>query len=85
MAPKKVGTESLTLATVLATLEHRDVGPATRLRDMRSAVDRVADLLGNEPAAIRLDLSAISARLSAISPVAAGMTAKRFANIRHAT
>ena len=43
---------------------------------------RVADLLGNEPAGIALDMGAISAKLGAVSPVAAGMTAKRFANIR---
>jgi integrase len=52
------------------------------LRDLRSAVTRVADLLGNVPARIALDLPTISARLAAISPVAAGMTTKRFANVR---
>jgi hypothetical protein len=54
----------------------------TRLRDLRSAVIRVADLLANFPGRIALDLPTISARLAAISPVAAGMTTKRFANIR---
>ena len=54
----------------------------TRLRDLRSAVIRVADLLGNVPARIALDLPTIAARLAAISPVAAGMTPKRFANVR---
>ena len=49
---------------------------------MRSAVNRVADLLGNEPAGIPLDMHAISIRLSAISPLAVGMSTKRFANIR---
>ena len=49
---------------------------------MRSAVTRVADLLGNEPEAIALDMEAIRAALAAISPLAAGMTAKRFANIK---
>src|SRR5262245_1030418 len=49
---------------------------------MRSAVNRVADLLGNEPGGISLDMRAISVRLSAISPLAVGMSAKRFANIR---
>ena len=55
---------------------------ATRLRDLRSAVKRVAHLLGNEPAAIPLDMDAIRGGLRAISPLAVGMTAKRFANIR---
>jgi integrase len=52
------------------------------LRDLRSAVKRVADLLGNEPAGVALDMDAISVRLSAISPLAVGMSAKRFANVR---
>jgi hypothetical protein len=45
-------------------------------------VRRVAVLLGQEPAAIPLDMAAIAARLASISPVAAGMTPKRLANIR---
>ena len=70
------------MATVLAALEHPGTLSATRLRDLRSAVKRVADLLGNEPAGIPLDMDAISVRLGTISPLAVGMTAKRFANIR---
>jgi integrase len=81
-SPEDLGAEQLTLATILAVLEHRGRLPATRLRDMRSAVNRVADLLGNEPASIPLDMHAISIRLSAISPLAVGMSTKRFANIR---
>jgi integrase len=72
----------VTLANVLAGLERPSTLTATRLRDLRSATKRVADLLGNEPAGIPLDLGVIGAGLNAISPVAAGMTPKRFANIR---
>ena len=43
---------------------------------------RVADLFGNLPARIALDLATIAARLARVSPVAAGMTPKRFANVR---
>ena len=43
---------------------------------------RVADLLGNVPGRIALDLPTIATSLAAVSPVAAGMTTKRFANIR---
>ena len=43
---------------------------------------RVATMLGNEPAAIAPDMSAISARLAAANPVALGITTKRLANIR---
>src|SRR6266540_4042444 len=73
-----------TLAGVLAALEQRAHGSllATHLRDLASAVKRVAILLGDEPAAIALDLPAISARLAAVNPVAVGITAKTFANIR---
>ena len=55
----------------------------TQLRDLRSATKRVADPLGNEPAAITLDdLGVIAAGLSAIRPIAGGMTPKRFSTIR---
>src|SRR5262245_1603049 len=81
-SPDDVLTAPITLATVLAALERPGMLAATRLRDLRSAVKRVADLLGNEPAGIPLDIEAISIRLGAISPLTVGMTAKRLANIR---
>ena len=71
-----------TLADVLAVVERSTTLSPTRLRDLRSAVIRVADLLGNVPGRIALDLPTISARLATINAVAAGMTTKRFANIR---
>jgi integrase len=73
-----------TLADVLAALERAQDGSflATHLRDLASAVKRVAILLGDEPAAIALDMPAISARLALVNPVAVGITAKTFANIR---
>lgn len=55
---------------------------AVRRRDLRSAVARVAALLGEDPARLRLDLESVAARLSAVNPVAAGLSAKRLANIR---
>jgi integrase len=42
----------------------------------------VASLLGDEPAAILLDMAAISARLAAVNPVATKISTKRLANIR---
>ena len=72
----------VTLAGVLAALERHGKLSATRRRDLVSAVKRVAILLGNEPAAIALDMAAISARLAAVNPVAVGITTKRLANIR---
>ena len=81
-APNGVVAKPTTLATVLAALEQPGGLSTTRLRDLRSAVKRVADLLGDEPAGVPLDIGAIGSKLGAISPIAASMTAKRFANIR---
>src|SRR5262245_16721008 len=72
----------LTLAILLASLEQPNGLAPSRQRDLRSAVRRVAVLLGNEPAAIALEMGEISARLAVINPVAVGLTAKRLANIR---
>ena len=71
-----------TLRDLLTAVEKRDALLVTRRRDLRSAVTRVASLLGNDPARIPLDLPAISARLATVSPVAAGLTSKNFTNIR---
>jgi hypothetical protein len=71
-----------TLGSVLAALQCRKTFSDIRRRDLRSAVNRVAGLLGDIPGAIPLDLNAIGARLADLNPVAAGMTAKRMANIR---
>lgn len=81
-SPKRLPVEAMTLAAMLAALDRPGELSATRLRDLRSAVKRVANLLGNEPAALPLDIAGISARLNTINPLAAGMTAKRLANIR---
>jgi integrase len=79
-APSPAGP--LTLAGVLTALEREGKLTATRRRDLVSAVKRVAILLGDEPAAIALDMAAISARLAVVNPVAVGISRKRLANIR---
>lgn len=71
-----------TLADVIAALEKNDRLSATRGRDLRSAVKRVARLLREEPAQIPLDLPAISRVLAACMPAAEGLTQKSLANIR---
>ena len=81
-APAPRPAKPVTLAGLLAALERHGKLSATRRRDLVSAVKRVAILLGNEPAAIALDMAAISARLAAVNPVAVGITPRRFANIR---
>jgi integrase len=73
---------SFTLRDVLNVVEGSDALSVTRRRDLRSAVMRVASLLGDDPARIPLDLRAISAKLAMVSPVAAGLTKKTFSNIR---
>ena len=75
-------TITITLQHVLNAVEGREGLSAIRRRDLRSAVTRVASLLGDEPARIPLDLPAISAKLATVSPVAAGLTSKTFSNIR---
>jgi integrase len=67
---------------VLAAVERKAKLTATRRRDLVSGVRRVASLLRDEPAAILLDMAAISARLAAVNPVAAKISTKRLANIR---
>src|ERR1700704_6284282 len=62
-----------TLQAVLDALAERELSP-NRLRDLRSAVTRVAKLLGDAPARIALDLPLLGARLAAISPIAVGLT-----------
>jgi hypothetical protein len=47
------------LATVLNALDRPHGLSATRLRDLRSGVSCVAELLGNEPSAIELSLEKI--------------------------
>jgi integrase len=71
-----------TLADLLSTLQHEISLSATRLRDLQSAVKRVAGLLGEELGAIPLDLPAISAKLAELNPVAQGLTSKTLSNIR---
>ena len=67
-----------TLADVLAAVERNDALSRSRRRDLRSAVMRVAVLLGNVPSQIALDLPAISRRLAEVNPLTVGITTKRY-------
>jgi integrase len=75
-APRK------TLADVMAAVDRSTALSPIRRRDLHSSVVRVANLLGNVPARIGLELPVIATSLAAVNPVAAGMTTKRLANIR---
>ena len=78
-----IGAEiTLTLQAVVNAVEGCDALSDTRRRDLRSAVMRVASLLGDDPARIPLDMRAIGARLATTNPVAAGLTIKSVANIK---
>lgn len=71
-----------TLADVDRAVANKPSLSATRRRDLRSAISRVATLLGEEPAHLPLEFDKIAARLATINPVAVGMTAKTLANVR---
>ncbi|MGO9699663.1 MAG: hypothetical protein ACLPKT_00735 [Methylocella sp.] len=73
-----------TLADLLVSLRHETSLSPTRLRDLHSAVKRIAGLLGEELGAIPLDLQAISTKLASVNPIAASISAKTFANLRSA-
>ena len=73
---------TFTLADVVISLRQESSLSATRLRDLQSAVKRVADLLSEEPGAIPLDLPAISTKLASVNPIAVGVSAKTLANLR---
>jgi integrase len=70
------------LADLERALQKNELLSATRRRDLRSAVARVAALLGDEPGHLPLDLAIIAAKLTAINPVASGLTPKTLSNIR---
>ena len=56
------------LADVDRALANNGLLSPTRRRDLRSAISRVAALLGEDPARLPLDLAAIAGRLAAINP-----------------
>ena len=72
----------LSLADVDRELQKARSLSATRRRDLRSAISRVAALLNEDPGRLQLDLAIIAAKLAAINPVAAGLTPKTLSNIR---
>jgi integrase len=75
-------TTAITLQDVVNAVQTSDALSATRRRDLRSAVTRVAFLLGEDLERIPLNLPALSVKLAAVNPVAAGLKAKSLSNIR---
>jgi integrase len=75
-------TPAVTLADVVAAVGTQEGLSETRLRDLRSAVKRVAALLDDAPECIPLVMPSISAKLAKLSPAAAGASTKTFHNLR---
>jgi hypothetical protein len=67
---------------VFEALQHCHELTATRRRDPRSAVVRVAGLLGEAPQAVILDVTLIAAKLAKLDRVATAMSPKTMQNVR---
>ena len=67
-----------TLGDVVTSLATREDLSETRRRDLRSAVKRVAALLGDAPERIPLVMPSISTRLAKLSAATAGVSPKTF-------
>lgn len=76
----KIG--AATLAEVLDHLERNCRLSATRRRDLISAVNGVAQLLGQHPSGIQADVPSLRAALLAVDLIRHNMKTKRFANIK---
>ncbi len=79
--PSRAATPVVTLADVLATVNAADLAERRR-QDLASAVRTVARLLDRKPEEIPADPRALALRLKAIAPIAAGLSARRWNNIR---
>src|SRR6476659_6535038 len=69
-----------TLHDVIEALQHCRGLTVRRRRDLRSAVVRVAALLGEDPRTVMLNVPVISAKLAKLDRVAAGTSAKTLQN-----
>jgi integrase len=74
--------ESISLADVIERLETRADLPPTRRRDLISAVNTAARLLHRNPAEISASLAGLREKLAPVHPLQAGMTQKRFSNLK---
>ena len=72
--PNKEISSNPTLADLDTALQKHPSLTPVRLRDLRSAVSRVAKLLNDDPARITLDLRAIGAKLADVSPAVVGLS-----------
>lgn len=70
-----------TLADVLRLVEHADLAP-TRRRDMISAINRIAEMMGCAPQSLGLSIPDLRDRLAKILPAAHGVRPKTFSNLK---
>ncbi len=71
------------LAEVLDIIEVSKL-PATRRRDLTSAIHRICTMTGASPVAVQVDAAALRQRLADIRPAAHGLAGKSWANLRSA-
>jgi integrase len=81
-ASGKDGSALPTLRDLLDALEAQDRLPVTRRRDLRSAVNRVASLVGEDPGRIPLHVPELGSKLAMVNPVSVGLSVKTFSNIK---
>ena len=72
-----------TLAEVLEVVEGSQL-PATRRRDLASAIRRICILAGVSPIAVKTEASALRRIVADIRPAAHGLTRKSWSNLRSA-
>jgi integrase len=82
MAKAPPSTTTPTLKDVVDRVLANTSLSETRKRDLRSAVTVYGKVIGQPLMAVPLDLAAIRAKLDGTPPVAAGVGAKRWANLR---
>ena len=70
-----------TAADVMAMLDQSDM-PERRKRDLTSAINRVCEMIGYPPAALKLDVPTLRAQIGVIRSAAHGISQKTFANLR---
>ncbi len=79
--PTPFDRPSPTLADVIDRLEAKRL-PASRQRDLISAVRRIAEILGDKPSHLAADVSALRVRLAQVNATEIGVATKTRANLR---
>ncbi len=70
-----------TVEEVLRIVQNADL-PATRRRDLVSAINRICTMAGHHPSTLRAEASTLRAAVADIKPASHGIAKQTFANIR---